>query len=346
MYVKLFQQFGKRAKRSFPRCGRNQMGNDRSWHYRKEQIILVIKYDARSKDLEGMLWKSEKVDCLYDATTEGLVGVHDDERGTINGMLLFRFGDLCMLPNCNPVGETKSLAVGFRFWKLVEVKVDKTLCFAKEPMIKRGPGLPLGTQGQMRSKCPPLFVDSAMPVYSYNLGTDFSQDGDTVTTRTRAIIREVFVKLLLKSSGKLSIRLCGRMCVIIEIVVLESQMDEVIYVSMVSRPSTIWARKMLFVKSWSMKKNVAWLGPTSVKRGREWFILAIEEVYMIKYSIHPEEMQHMVVFRFSIGGPRMKKNIAVAVVKYLAYSRVEVDGSMVIRMMLHNLSYPSISEKG
>ncbi|GJY06422.1 hypothetical protein Tco_0373476 [Tanacetum coccineum] len=35
-------------------------------------------------------------------------------------------------------------------------------------------------------------------------------------------------------------------------------------------------------------EDVAWLGPTSVKRGGEWFILAIEEAYTIKYSIHPE----------------------------------------------------------
>ncbi|GJY87555.1 hypothetical protein Tco_0502183 [Tanacetum coccineum] len=47
-------------------------------------------------------------------------------------------------------------------------------------------------------------------------------------------------------------------------------------------------KENVVVESWSRKKNVAWLGPTSVKRGGEWFILAIEEAYTIKYSIHPE----------------------------------------------------------
>ncbi|GJW57210.1 hypothetical protein Tco_0103941 [Tanacetum coccineum] len=53
-------------------------------------------------------------------------------------------------------------------------------------------------------------------------------------------------------------------------------------------------KENVVVESWSRKKSEAknefWidLGPTSVKRGGEWFILAIEEAYTIKYSIHPE----------------------------------------------------------
>ncbi|GJY49574.1 hypothetical protein Tco_0439530 [Tanacetum coccineum] len=86
--------------------------------------------------------------------------------------------------------------------------------------------------------------------------------------------------------------------------------------------------------------DVAWLGPTSVKRDREWFILvrqgldlylrdvrtlAIEEVYTIKYSIHPRADTMLCGFRLTNRWLSMKKDIASCGSKYLAYLEVEVE---------------------
>ncbi|GJV84300.1 hypothetical protein Tco_1524198 [Tanacetum coccineum] len=110
-----------------------------------------------------------------------------------------------------------------------------------------------------------------------------------------------------------------------------------------------WSRKNSEAKNefWIDSHKVAWLGPTSVKRGREWFILAIEEAYTIKYSIHLKRMQLSVVLGFQIGGRVLKKNLASCVSKYLAYSRsgsFEYPGSF---GLLQQPEYnPSRREKG
>ncbi|GJR93827.1 hypothetical protein Tco_0266001 [Tanacetum coccineum] len=57
----VFQQHGSGAKRKLSRCGRNQMGNEPILALPKGADDFVVYYDARSKDLEACLEKSEKV---------------------------------------------------------------------------------------------------------------------------------------------------------------------------------------------------------------------------------------------------------------------------------------------
>ncbi|GJS78108.1 hypothetical protein Tco_0727989 [Tanacetum coccineum] len=63
----------------------------------------------------------------------------------------------------------------------------------------------------------------------------------------------------------------------------------------------------------ALTQDVAWLGPTSVKRDREWFILVRQADTML------------CGFRLTNRWLSMKKDIASCESKYLAYSEVEVE---------------------
>ncbi|GJS53059.1 hypothetical protein Tco_0626421 [Tanacetum coccineum] len=172
-----FNKRGSGAKRKLSRCGRNQMGNESILALPEGAGDFVVYYDARSKDLEACLEKRRRLWVVEGLTLErcSTFGKKDKLEPSYVGPfeILGWIGPIVRLKIYVLWAEYRKLDWEFLFDELrVKVRWDS----------KRGPELTWERKDQMRSR-------------------ELKRNGNVMV-----IVREVFVKILLESFGKLSIR--------------------------------------------------------------------------------------------------------------------------------------------
>ncbi|GJX52339.1 hypothetical protein Tco_0280708 [Tanacetum coccineum] len=136
MYTK-FSKKWKREKRKLYRWWKGiKMVNELDLHCGRSDNLVVF-YDARSKDLKGMLEKGRRL-----WVVEGL---------TLERCSTFGKKDKLELSYVGPFEILRWIGPMSRMIALVKVRWDS----------KRGPELTWERKDQMRSKCPQLFINSA-----------------------------------------------------------------------------------------------------------------------------------------------------------------------------------------
>ncbi|GJY33068.1 hypothetical protein Tco_0417537 [Tanacetum coccineum] len=191
----VFQQRGSGAKRKLFRCGRNQMGNEPILALPEGVDDFVVYYDARSKDLEACLEKGEVLPC----NARGIKWIDDMEMSLdFEAKVPSGKANVDVTVPWNRTFEEKDVG-GIRL-RMVQSKerINMDVAWLGQRAVKKEKRLESGhIGGQILAEFWTLWINEFLKGICKRVMT-LGELGE--------IIREVFVKLLLKSSGKLSIR--------------------------------------------------------------------------------------------------------------------------------------------